>query len=113
MTTLLQDVRYGLRMLVKKPTFTIVVGANTAILSIVNERMKSRLAASIRCSFLYMNLGGRILGRQLQGWHLSQGPSLSVIEESMPPGVRGASLPQKRPTVFLHFVRPCRDGNRW
>src|SRR5215469_17039423 len=80
MTTLLQDVRYGLRLLLKSPGFTTVavlslalgVGANTAIFSIVNAVLLRSLPFSHPDRLVKIAANNRGVGAQDLGFSVPE-----------------------------------------
>src|SRR5207244_2247812 len=80
MTTLFQDVRYGLRLLWKSPGFTIVavlslalgVGANTAIFSIVNAVLLRSLPFSHPDRLVKIVANNRGVGAQELGFSVPE-----------------------------------------
>jgi putative ABC transport system permease protein len=84
MSTLLQDLRFGLRMLAKNPGFTAVavltlalgIGANTAIFSVVNAVLLRPLAyrhadriVTLSTSWPKYNLYGPVSAPDFHDWH--------------------------------------------
>ncbi len=106
MTTLFQDVRYGLRVLWKSPDFTIVavlslalgVGANTAIFSIVNAVLLRSLPFSHPDRLVKIVASNRGMGARDIGFSVPELDDLRLRAGAQRP--EHLEIAVVRPTIF-------------
>ena len=118
MTTLFQDVRYGLRLLWKSPGFTIVavlslalgVGANTAIFSIVNAVLLRSLPFSHPDRLVKIVANNRGVGAQDTGFSVPELDDLRTrvgifdqvsVTAPTEANLTGSERPQRLETQFV------------
>jgi hypothetical protein len=106
MGTLAQDVRYGVRTLLRKPSFTAVavitltlgIGANTAIFSVVNATLLSHAA--------YKDPDRLVLAWE---WNKRLAPDRSEVGKGAVTHDRNTVSPGN----FLHWRRDSPSSTRW
>ena len=116
MNTLMQDLRYGLRMLAKSPGFTVVavlitalgIGASTAIFSVVNGVLLHGLPypEPERITMIWDNDGG-LCGVQMPGHHRHGGSYLNFRDRREQNQVFAAmALYWQAPSNFTGYGEP-------
>ena len=117
METLLQDIRFGARMLMKNPGFTLIavltlalgIGANTAIFSVVNAVLLRPLPypqpqqiVTLNETLLGKNWQGSASGPNFLDWH-AQNQSFSALAAYYTNGfnLTGTGEAQRIPSAFI------------
>jgi putative ABC transport system permease protein len=117
METLMQDIRFGARMLLKNPGFTLIavltlalgIGANTAIFSVVNAVLlrplpypRPQQIVTLNETLLGKNWEGSVSGPNFLDWH-AQSRSFSALAAYYTNGfnLTGSGEAQRIPSAYI------------